>query len=128
MGRERRQVVALLPGAKGAVQIRLGDADALRRARRSGGVDQVGEVVRRRRDGEVLPIRRAFDGRVRPLFAVQTEELRGEAPGEPGAGEEDHCPRVGRHEVPASGRERRVDGNVGAAGLEHPQERHDQIG
>ena len=100
------------------------DLDALRRARRAGGVDDVRELVRR------SPSTAAGSSAVRPIHSAVVGRGRRAAPWWSGSaraetflGDEHRNARVLEHESLAIERERRIDGNVGAAGLQDPEQR-----
>ena len=113
MARDRGRMVD-----QGAVRHR----DALGAAGRPGGVDQVGDVLR---VGQARRVRGRRPGDGRPV-AIEPHQLRtalGQPVDQVRLGQQDRHPCIGEHERQPLGRVGRIHRHVGAASLEHGQQR-----
>ncbi len=101
----------------------MSDHDAFGPTRRTRRVDDVGQVLRRRRPPQVL---RALSGQPTPL-RVEIQDVRGvcpQPPRQPLLRQEHGDARILRHEGESLWRILCIQGHVGSARFEHAQERH----
>ena len=127
-------------GAAGQVRVAVqvaGDAPVrdhgpLGGAGRSGGVDDVRQVLRRDAAPAGSVVRLSLDGRPVVVQQEHAQALRTQAGGvacpEEGVRQDQLHAGIGRHEAQTLGGIGGVQGDVGAAGLEDRQERDDQLG